>query len=32
VADETPHGHDASVRSEEDHDLPTFAEGGIRLL
>jgi hypothetical protein len=31
VTDETPHGHDASVRYEEDHDLLTFAERGIRL-
>ena len=31
MADEPPHGQDDLVRDEEDHDLLTFAEGGIRL-
>jgi hypothetical protein len=31
VTHEPPQGHDDLVRDEEDHDLLTFAEGGIRL-
>jgi hypothetical protein len=31
VVDEPTRGHDDLVRDEEDHDLLTFGEGGIRL-
>jgi hypothetical protein len=31
VTHEPPQGHDDLVRDDEDHDLLTFAEGGIRL-